>query len=200
MLEILDAPLKSRNSSYEWTIFRANVLATHGDIENARTTFTSAIQRVDLDWPEAVYSAFEMFENVHGTLESLTAARSAIDHEKKRLTRRREKQAAQEQAAAVAQYQAAEAAAAADATPVEVTEAAEPIQVDGAEIVPEVAAAASLPVPAPVPALETKTEPVPEVKRDRENTSVIVSGLKKGTEATKLDEFFASVSHTVLLR
>lgn len=186
MLEIYHKPVKARNASYEWTILHAQAWARQEQVDSARTVYSEAIQRSDLDWPEAVYQAYELFENVHGTFETLTAARKAIDHEKKKVARRREKQAAQEQAAAVAQYQAAVAAApAAEGNGITT---AEPMAVDGAA---ETAAAVA---PAEPAAKKEEPEADHQVKRDREHTTVLVSGLKKGTEPSRLEEYFGAVS------
>lgn len=186
VLDILSQPIKSRNSSYEWTIIHANVLAQTVDADAARAVYSSSIQRSDLDWPEAVYQAFEMFENVHGTLDTLSGARKAIAHEQKRVTRKREKQAAQEQAAAVAEYEAAVAAAPVEATAVAVdTPAIESTEVVSAPVVTATAAV-------PMPKEDTGVDQ--HVKRDREHTTVLVSGLKKGTDSARLEKYFEAVS------
>lgn len=67
-----------------------------GGITEARQAFITAIQRSDLDWPEAVYDAFVQFENVHGDLTTLLRATKAIGREKEKLVRRREKAAAEQ--------------------------------------------------------------------------------------------------------
>jgi hypothetical protein len=64
----------------------------------ARAIYAAAIQRSDLDWPEAVFEAYLQFEDIHGTVDSILQIRSKIAKETQRLARRREKQ--QEQLAA----------------------------------------------------------------------------------------------------
>lgn len=53
----------------------------------------TAIQRSDLDWPEAVYEAFTQFESIHGTVETILLAARKIEKESEKLARRREKTA-----------------------------------------------------------------------------------------------------------
>ena len=61
------------------------------NIEIARTIFAAAIQRTDLDWPEAIYEAYDRFEVIHGSLETLADAKSKIEVEQQKLAKRREK-------------------------------------------------------------------------------------------------------------
>lgn len=121
-----------------------------GNIDNARETLLTAIQRTDLDWPEAVYEALIQFENVHGTLDSLADAIKQIEAEKQKLVKRREK-AAQEQ---YQQYYEQQALVAQQAQIAAVTEpprniAAEAIVETGGDVV-----MASSENPAPVPVQE----------------------------------------------
>jgi hypothetical protein len=69
-------------------------------MENARTRYAAAIQRSDLDWPEAVYEAFMQFENVHGTGQTIKETTDRITKEAGKVARRREKQAEEYQAVA----------------------------------------------------------------------------------------------------
>ena len=66
-------------------------ISRRGNIDEARQAFISAIQRSDLDWPEAIYDAFVQFENVHGDLTSLLAATKMVGKEQDKVTKRREK-------------------------------------------------------------------------------------------------------------
>lgn len=119
-MSILEKPVKSRVSSYQMTILLASALARQDDVETARSTYHNAIKRSDLDWPEAVYEAFVMFENVYGTLETTIDARKRVEKEQQRVNRRRQKEA--EKQAAAQPYVAAEvpqSAAAIDVTPAE---------------------------------------------------------------------------------
>lgn len=59
----------------------------------AREGYTTAIQRSDLDWPEAVYEAFAQFESIHGTVETVFQTARKIEKESEKLARRREKTA-----------------------------------------------------------------------------------------------------------
>jgi hypothetical protein len=53
--------------------------------------FITAVQRTDLDWPEAVHEAFMQFETVHGGLDNLASATQLLDKERIKLERRRAK-------------------------------------------------------------------------------------------------------------
>lgn len=64
-----------------------------GQYAAARAIYVTAIQRSDLDWPEAVYEAFTQFENIHGTVDTILQASRKIEKESEKLARRREKTA-----------------------------------------------------------------------------------------------------------
>jgi hypothetical protein len=156
LIALLSTPAKSRDSSYQFTILCADTQARYGDLVGARELYDKAIQRPDLDWPEAVFEAFTTFENVHGSLETLQTARKHIGTAQKKLNRRREREA-QAQQAAYAQQQQQQAEAAAPVAAVEPAAApaepvAEPMAVDSIappEVAPQ-AAVAEEPVAAPV--------------------------------------------------
>ena len=107
-----------------------------GNNEAARQIYVSAIQRSDLDWPEAVFEAYTQFEDIHGSVGSILQTRSKIAKETQRLARRREKQ--QEQMAA--EYVAPD-----------------PVAIEIADSAPEV------PIEAEI--IETKELPSNEIKR-----------------------------------
>lgn len=152
-------------------ILCADAQARYGDLDGARERYTKAVQRYDLDWPEAVFEAFTTFENVHGSLETVLSTRKHITQAQKKLSRRREREAQAQAAeqAAYAQQQADAVAAAAAAEPVAlaVEVVSEPMVVDGApatvtaEVVQPAAAEVSAPaVPvtaAPAPATAPAT-------------------------------------------
>lgn len=154
LIALLSTPAKSRDASYQMTILCADTQARFGDLDGARERYDKAIQRHDLDWPEAVFEAFTTFENVHGSLETLQAARKHIGTAQKKLNKRREReaQAQQAQQAAYAQQQAAAAAAVVGAAPAE--SVAEPMAVDNvaltasAEAAPQVVAETQATAPA----------------------------------------------------
>ncbi|EJT49300.1 hypothetical protein A1Q1_01600 [Trichosporon asahii var. asahii CBS 2479] len=197
VMMVIEKPIHSRTLSYQYTIMCADAQARIGETDAARKLYTQAIGRKDLDWPEAVYDAFTLFENTHGSLETLREAKKAIGHEQQKLNRRRQK-AAEAQAQVEQQYQqqAAAAAAAAEsaAAPVAAPDG-EPAAEGTADVtMAEVEAA---PVTAPeasaAPAQEPKKdEEEPQLKRDREHTTVLVTGLRKGTEADRVTKFFAN--------
>jgi hypothetical protein len=162
--KLVEKPSKARGASYQMITTRAGIAARRNP-EVARHIYATGIGRSDLDWPEAVYEAFIQFENLHGTVDTLIAAKEMIRKEQEKVTRRREKAAAE----AAQQYQAyyGEAAAVAAAAPTTDT------------------SAAAEPTPATAPA----ATPAPEVKRDREHTTVLVSGLGDITNE-RLESFF----------
>ncbi|WOO76790.1 putative RNA-binding protein [Vanrija pseudolonga] len=189
VIAVLEKPIRARLSSYQWAILRADAQARTGDLEAARHVYESAIQRTDLDWPEAVYEAFILFENVYGDLDTLLKARRSIAREQQKVNRRRQKQAEQTQQAALEAYQA-EAAAAAAAAPTETQgEVTTAPAADAADVV------LTESTEAPTNGAPEKQAEDAEVhqKRDRENTTVLVSGLKKGTHEDRLRSFFEAV-------
>lgn len=69
----------------------------------ARQIYANAIQRSDLDWPEAVFEAYLQFEDIHGTVDSILHTRKQVAKESQRLARRREKQQSQMAAESIVQ-------------------------------------------------------------------------------------------------
>nr|XP_019045381.1 hypothetical protein I302_05770 [Kwoniella bestiolae CBS 10118]OCF24311.1 hypothetical protein I302_05770 [Kwoniella bestiolae CBS 10118] len=178
VLEIIGKPNKARSSSYQMVLLHTDVLSRHGQIEDARQIFLKAIHRSDLDWPEAVYDALIQFELVHGTLDSLFDARSTIDKEKDKLLKRREKVAMDQQ-----QYM---------------------ISADGTDAVAD---SASQPVAEQVEAIidpthNTSNEKDQNFKRDREHTTILLSGLPKGVSPDRVNSLFSdcgAVRETTIL-
>lgn len=165
VMMVIEKPIHSRTSSYQYTILCADAQARIGEVEAARKLYTQAIGRKDLDWPEAVYDAFVLFENTHGTLETLREAKRQIAHEQQKLNRRRQKAAeAQAQAEQAYQQQAAAAAAAPDTTAVAVAPAGSEAVVEGTADVPMTEAAAA-PTTEAAPDTEPKKEEEPQLKR-----------------------------------
>jgi hypothetical protein len=85
-----------------------------GNSTAAKEIYANAIQRSDLDWPEAIFEAYSQFEDIHGDVDSILQTRSKIAKESQRLARRREKQQEQLQAEYVMPDVAAVAAPAAE--------------------------------------------------------------------------------------
>ena len=126
-----------------------------------------------------MYEAFTLFETIHGDLQTLADATTKISNEQKKVARRREK-AAQQQAQAY--YEAVPAQS-------------------GQEIAPTTEK-----VEAAAPQNEAPQTEDSHFKRyvghlclflsdprDRENTTVLVTGLSAGTDKTALETFFANV-------
>lgn len=91
-IALVSKPNKSRSSSYQML----SVLARRQDRTEARKTYATAIERTDLDWPEAVHEAYIQFETIHGTLDTLAQAKVAVKREQVKLAKRREKAAAEQ--------------------------------------------------------------------------------------------------------
>ncbi|ODO10809.1 hypothetical protein I350_01407 [Cryptococcus amylolentus CBS 6273] len=178
-LLILDKPIKSRASSYQYALLRAGVEIRRDDASAARDIFEDAIARTDLDWPEAVYEAFIQFEIVHGDPNTLLQTKKKIEKEQEKLARRRAKEAAAQEQYTAAVVQGA-ASGAAETVINDVVGAAEAGQ-------EPVATAEAATAPAPE-SVEKKEEPL---KRDRENTTVLVSGLSKGITTERIGNFFS---------
>ncbi|WVQ78414.1 hypothetical protein IAT38_000500 [Cryptococcus sp. DSM 104549] len=203
-LLVLDKPHKSRNSSYQFTILRTAVEVRRGDEDSARELFTNAIHRSDLDWPEAVYEAFIQFETIHGTLETLSKTKKKIEVAQEKLAKRREKEA--QEAQAYQEMYAAQVAITGDApvpaaaeVPAALVAEAEAMDVDPKEDASAPAASAPAAVAAPKAAASDEIH----IKRDREHTTVLVSGLPKGIDARRVEQFFAecgAIRETTVLR
>ncbi|CAK9779644.1 hypothetical protein CC85DRAFT_289288 [Cutaneotrichosporon oleaginosum] len=195
LIALLSTPAKSRDPSYQFTILCADTQARYGDVDGARERYNKAIQRPDLDWPEAVYEAFITFENVHGTLEALQTARKHIATAQKKLNRRREREAQAQQAAYAQQQQQQQAeAAASQAVSEPVAAPAQPIDeamvVDPAPSTVEAPAAATAPVAEVAAPQDDKAAGEVQIKRDRENSTVLVTGLGPDTAVARVQSFF----------
>ncbi|WVQ71771.1 hypothetical protein IAR50_001312 [Cryptococcus sp. DSM 104548] len=178
-LLVLDKPIKARASSYQYALLRAGVEIRRDDPSAARDIFEDAIARTDLDWPEAVYEAFIQFELVHGDPNTLLQTKKKIEKEQDKLARRRAKEAAAQEQYAAAVVQGA-ASGAAETVVNDVLGAVKTGQEPRAT-----SEAAAAPAPEPV---EKKEE---HLKRDRENTTVLVSGLSKGITTERIENFFS---------
>lgn len=118
---LVEKPNKSRASSWQMITTRASIASRH-DPNIARHIYINSVTRSDLDWPEAVYEAFIQFENLHGTVDTLIAAKAVIRKEQAKVAKRREKAAAEQYQA----YYEAMAPASADPAQVESTSASAP--------------------------------------------------------------------------
>ncbi|BEI87723.1 uncharacterized protein CcaverHIS019_0104410 [Cutaneotrichosporon cavernicola] len=209
LIALLSTPVRSRDASYQWTILSADTQARYGDVDGARERYNKAIQGPDLDWPEAVFEAFTTFENVHGSLETIQAARKHIGTAQKKLNRRREReaQAQQAQQAAYAHPQAEAAApVAAEPATAPAEPAVEPMVVDS--VAPAVASTEAAPptsaqeksavaekpsaavAPGTTASAGDKADGEVEIKRDRENSTVLVTGLSPDTTVARVKAFF----------
>ncbi|ORY30589.1 hypothetical protein BCR39DRAFT_529041 [Naematelia encephala] len=173
-LEIVKQPNKSRSSSYQYVILLASVESRRGNVAQAGDIYSKAIQRSDLDWPEAVYEAFIRHENIHGTVANIQEVTLRIKKEEEKVLRRREK-AAQEQSD---QFQSFVQAlpSQSSALPVDVAAEAVPVTEDTTHVTETV---------------KPHGDDGPLLKRDRENTTVLVSGLSANVDVPQLEAFFS---------
>ncbi|OWZ67231.1 hypothetical protein AYX14_00331 [Cryptococcus neoformans] len=191
-LLVLDKPVKCRSSSYQFALLRANVEIRRDDVDRAREIFEKFIQRTDLDWPEAIYEAFIQLEVVHGTPQTLQDTRKKIEREQEKVAKRREKAAA-EASAYQEQYTAAAIQGAAAGAVDAVMGDAELKGVDPTQEAVDLAVAASADLSAaPVAVVQSGKDNAEEVhlKRDREHTTVLVTGLPKGCTPERIENFF----------
>ncbi|ORX37192.1 hypothetical protein BD324DRAFT_681110 [Kockovaella imperatae] len=165
-LALLEPQNKSRASSHRLILQRTGIEERRKNFDAARSIYTSAMNRSDLDWPEAVSEAWLRFEHIHGTVETLVAAQRAVEVEMLKLARRRERDAAQH----MEQYQAEMAATVQSSAEVEVNGAA-PEGTDGDE-----------------------TNDA-HFKRDRENTTILVSGLPIDADDESIKSHFEVCGH-----
>jgi hypothetical protein len=143
----------------------------------------NALQRTDLDWPEAVHEAFIQFETVHGDLTSLASANALIETERIKLAKRRERAAEIQQVQVVEQYlqPVADVSASAEAG-------------DAPEPTPQQPAPASVPTDDGHFKRCVLAFTAISHARDREHTTVLVNGLASTTDKTEVEAYFAEVS------
>ncbi|KGB79737.2 hypothetical protein CNBG_5575 [Cryptococcus deuterogattii R265] len=191
-LLVLDKPIKSRSSSYQFALLRANVEIRRDDVDQAREILEKSIQRTDLDWPEAIYEAFIQLEVVHGSPQTLQGARKKIEKEQEKLAKRREKAAA-EASAYQEQYTTAAIHGAVTGAVDAVTGDGESKGADPTQEATDLAATAAANISAaPVAAVQSGKDNTEEVhlKRDREHTTILLSGLPKGCTPERIENFF----------
>lgn len=185
----------NRSEQARW-VAAADFEARRGNLDHARALYADGAAR-RLDYPEYLLDAWLTFEHQYGDLQSIEEAMERIRKYMGAITIRRQKEYAEAQAAAAAQ--AAEAPSTAAPMDVDAPVAGssaglkraagseEPAGADEragkrAKTEHEPAAAAAVAAP-------TK----PDLKRDRENSSVLITPLAPGTTEADLKRFFAEV-------
>ena len=86
------------NSKSDRIIETADIARRRGSVDAAREILNAAIQRSDLDWPEAIFEAMLRLEMVHGSLETLAETETIVEEASQKLTRRRAKEAEKQMA------------------------------------------------------------------------------------------------------
>ena len=182
----------------------------------ATRVFTRALKVRTVDWPERLMEIYLKHCNDYELAETLREAQDTVYKTRKGVAKRREREAAQaaraaQEAQAAQAAQAAQTAQAAQAT--QAAQVAQPTQ----EAIQPAASQADQPMPdatdaSSSPGSKRKREPTPgdddagskrakseshgeDLKRDRENTSVWVTGLPKDATQTKLKQFFRGYGH-----
>jgi RNA recognition motif-containing protein len=150
----------------------------------ATAVLVQAVHRHGLDWPEKIMEMYLRHCNLHEDVESLVKARSTVYRLSKGVTKRREKEAT-EAAAFYAQPQVQDEAPVDESPPSASKRKREetPGEVDGN---------ASKKVKSSV---ETEAMREQNLKRDRENTTVIITGLPTESTQTKVRQYFKEYGH-----
>nr|XP_018262120.1 uncharacterized protein I303_05135 [Kwoniella dejecticola CBS 10117]OBR84278.1 hypothetical protein I303_05135 [Kwoniella dejecticola CBS 10117] len=193
-LLVVDKPNKARSSAYQMVLLHADTLSRHGEIERARDVFHKALERSDLDWPEAVHEALLRFECVHGKLDSLLDAQKRIDRQMEKVIKRREK------AAIHTQQQQKEPATAVSDTHLDDTlqtaanDARNEVVAEGPTASGDQEPAYKRSVYSPIflrcQQFSVKQSCLLGLVRDREHTTILVSGLPNGISRERIESLF----------
>jgi len=181
--------VKTHGDSYEfWQQYYTWEMTTRAPTSEApalaTTVLVQAVHRHNLDWPEKIMENYLRHCNLHEDVESLVKARSSVYRLSKGVARRREREAA-EAAALYAQPQIKEEA------PVE--ESPSSASKRKREDTPgETDGNASKKVKNSV---ETESMREQNLKRDRENTTVIVTGIPPESTQNKVRQYFKEYGH-----
>ena len=182
---------KNSGEQARW-VAAADFEARRGQYDRARELYIEGAER-RLDYPEYLFDAWRNFEHQYGSLETLETATDAIRRLMVGVATRRQKEYAEAQAAALAQAQPAQAAPAPDAMDVDAPVAS--TSTGGQK-----RAAEDQSPEADRTGKRAKTEHVAktELKRDRENSTVLISRLPAGTTEADLKKFFVDVRSVCL--
>ncbi|KZV80119.1 hypothetical protein EXIGLDRAFT_845875 [Exidia glandulosa HHB12029] len=182
--ETLESAAKAQQTSYvAWSEYLR--LLGKADADKARTVFRDVAAK-NLDWPEMLWEQWIQFEHVHGSVEDVEECLSRVHALNEKLVVRRAKEAEAYQS----QY-------AATTTVIQEAQVdAEAMQVDAA---PEQTGSVSRKRKAEddandVPSAGDPTKRVKidetSLKRDRENSTVLVAELQDGTDEAALRQLF----------
>ncbi|KIJ45650.1 hypothetical protein M422DRAFT_29753 [Sphaerobolus stellatus SS14] len=199
-IEVWKSAIKHYKTSYlAWTKY-LDVLISNAEEEEIRKAFNDAANK-HFDWPEAIWTQWKDYEYLHGTVESLESCLDKVRELSGRLDKKRAREAEEAQRAWLAasqQYaaavpEAAPVAATAEATEPMAVDSAEPMAVDVAEETrpsdrKRKAEDSEEPEASKRPKLDEKAPAF--LKRDRENSTVFVSGLPAGTTDDDLVKLF----------
>ncbi|KAG8698016.1 Splicing factor, partial [Ceratobasidium sp. 394] len=180
--------------SYLACTLRASDLAQRDDIVQARDVYKHGASR-PLDWPEQVWDSWVLFEHIYGDGSTLEAAQELIDKHQALVMKKRQKEAmkaAEAYAAASATNNApAPTEAAVEEAPVQVVDDAA-MDVDGGPN-DKRKRKAEAPITRrvdPEPTKKKAKADVTTLKRDRENSTVFVTGMPAGTGESEIRQLF----------
>ncbi|TVY46832.1 putative RNA-binding protein [Lachnellula occidentalis] len=168
-------------SYYMWEMTTQD--PTSAPPEEATGVLVQAIHRHNLDWPEKIMEMYIRHCNLHEDVDTLVKARAIVYRLSKGIAKRRAREA-QEAAALYAQPQAAEQSTV-EESPSSAKRKREETPGDGEGNAKKKAKSAE----------ESEALREQSLKRDRENTTVIVTGLPAELTQTKLRQYFKDYGH-----
>jgi RNA recognition motif-containing protein len=185
--------VKAHASSYDfWQQYYAwemTVHSTNSPPSLATSVLNQAIHQHALDWPEKIMDIYVRHCMIYGDSKSLITAIDTVHYINKGVAKRREREAA-EAAALYAQQQPQQAAAA------ESTGQSPGTSKRKREVAPdEVDDVASKKAKKVDQEIDQETAHEQHLKRDRENTSILVTNLPNPVTQTKVRQYFKDYGH-----
>ena len=170
--------------------------AIPGQPTEATKVLKQALRRTDLDWPEKIIEVYLSHCEDHEMVDEIQIATVETRRAMKLVTARRQKEALE--AAELAKAQQAGYANSADPQQAPLTNGKRKRDVNGVAEDETAKKRSRRPEPEPTDSTSTLVETTAEegaaVKRDRENTTVIVKNLPVDTTETRVRKFFEDVS------
>lgn len=191
--EVWKSATQFYTTSYLAWVSYTDSLIQAEDFVEAREVFQSP-QIKSTDWPEAVWTAWILFENLHGTVEEVETALDKIEKAKGAVNARRAKEAYQAmQMAAEKQASVPVQTAQAQVHHQQSTAVAEDTAMQVDQILTEVASSSKRKMEEDQPSSSKKPrteDPPAPLKRDRENSTVFVGNLPEGVTKEQLTALF----------
>jgi len=176
-----------RNASSPW-ISAAECEARRGDLTRAREYYKKS-SNIKLDYPEYLLEAWLTFEHHFGTLDDVEYAISKVNNLMKGINARRKREAEQSSAALVQQTNLDNLAGETSgiSAPAETDEKSETRKRKSDGIPESEGGDKKIKLQATT---STNNGEVPELKRDRENSTVLLAGLTPQTSEAKIKQLF----------